>query len=291
MLRAIPLTLAGLLPSLLAAQTSAPARQTGTFQDPRLTESSAAVAGSRPGTFWTLNDSGNDPIIYLSDTTGAALGAWRVTGAGNTDWEALGAGRCGPRRCLYIGDTGDNRERRSTVRIYRVPEPSGGPAGRTGRTARADSLRFRYADGPHDVEALAVPAPDTILLITKGRSGGVWLFRLTGFHWNGRAAAVAQPVEQLPIAGGPGYVNQVTDASLDSTGTRLAVRTYGYLYFFIRGTQGLQPDPAHPVCDIRGLEPQGEGLAWWHPGNRLLLTSEQAGPLGRTIYLVSCSAP
>jgi hypothetical protein len=56
-------------------------RRTGGFHDKRLDESSGVVASRRhPGLLWTLNDSGGDPVLFLTDTTGAALGSIRSAG-------------------------------------------------------------------------------------------------------------------------------------------------------------------------------------------------------------------
>lgn len=93
-------------------------------------------------------------------------------------------------------------------------------------------------------------------------------------------------IQPLPIPQGPGYLLQVTDTSLAIAG-RIAVRMYGCVYGFRRSTEGLIPDPARPGCDIRGLDPQGEGRAWG-AGGHLLLTSEPVGPVGRTTHLVRC---
>jgi hypothetical protein len=88
--------------------------------------------------------------------------------------------------CLWVGDVGDNAAAgyggdgaRASVTLYRVPEPLGALAGglppRRGRsgpalpttTASAVALGVRYADGPRDVEAMAVFPDGDAWLITK----------------------------------------------------------------------------------------------------------------------------
>jgi hypothetical protein len=96
-------------------------RQTGTFADPRIGESSGVAASRRsPGVLWTHNDSGDRPYLFATDTSGAALGTFSVTGARNVDWEDIALGRCAGATCLYLADTGDNNERRSSVALYRL---------------------------------------------------------------------------------------------------------------------------------------------------------------------------
>jgi hypothetical protein len=47
------------------------ARVTDTFEHPKLTESSNFAASRRqPGILWTLNDSGNEPLLFATDTLG-----------------------------------------------------------------------------------------------------------------------------------------------------------------------------------------------------------------------------
>jgi hypothetical protein len=94
-------------------------------QEKMLTEASALVASQRrPGVYWTLNDSKNEPMLFAVDQQGRSRGRFRVSNAANVDWESL---QLGPGRhdgaTLYIGDTGDNKGNRREMVIYRVPEP------------------------------------------------------------------------------------------------------------------------------------------------------------------------
>lgn len=265
-------------------------RQSGTLAHPRLAESSgAAVTPGRPGALWTVNDGGNPTELHLIDTSGALLTTQPLTGVTNTDWEEVALGPCPGGRCLYVADVGDNSERRTEVAIYRLLEPnlSGTLAG-TLPPRSAEVLRFRYPDGAHDVEAMEVNAAGDVLLITKGRSGGVLLFRLPATSW-GDAAAVAERVDSLPIVADGGIGRQVTGAGLSPDGTRLMVRTYRDLYPFAVNRDGtLRPMGRPTACDILGREPQGEGVDWLD-NERLVLTSERGLMKSGTVFVVRCS--
>ena len=86
------------------ALTSAPAsaqRPTATLLDsavlrtPRLSEGSGITPSRRrPGVFWALNDSGDGPWLYATDSAGTDLGRIRVEGATTLDWEDLSSGPC-----------------------------------------------------------------------------------------------------------------------------------------------------------------------------------------------------
>ncbi len=250
-------------------------RLTGRFKDPRLNESSGVVRGrTNPSVLWTLNDSGNPPFLFAVDTTGTTRAVLRVAGVANTDWEALSAGPCGTEWCLWIGDIGDNRAVRRSIAIYRVVEPTLGTAVGDRTVQPIDSLVARYPDGPHDAEALVVTGTGAAAIITKGRDGWIGEYRIPTPPW-GPKPALLEPAGRLPIPTGFLLGHLVTDAALSPNGQILAVRTYRAVYLFDRrpGTTGL-PDRPRTSCSIAGLEPQGEGIAWWND-ETLVMTSER----------------
>jgi len=265
-------------------------RQSGILAHPRLAESSgAAVTPRRPGALWTVSDGGNPTELYLIDTTGALLTTLPLTGVTNTDWEEVALGPCPGGQCLYIADVGDNSERRSEVAIYRLLEPSlAGTLPDQLPPRSAEVLRFRYPDGSHDVEAMEVNAAGEVLLITKGRSGGVLLFKLPATSW-GESAVVAERIDSLPIAANTGTGRLVTGAGLSRDGSRLMVRTYRDLYPFAVNPNGtLRPLGKPTACDILGREPQGEAVDWLD-NERLVLTSERGLMKSGTVFVVRCS--
>ncbi|HUF31174.1 MAG TPA: hypothetical protein VMM77_11040, partial [Gemmatimonadaceae bacterium] len=162
--------------------------------------SGAAMSFAQPGVWFTINDSGNDAVLFALDTTGADRGAWRITGAQNRDWEALTFGPCmsgdsltapaDPPRCLYIGEVGDNYARYGSVIIYRVEEPAAQRRGWTGEL-RSTALSFVYEGGPRDVEAMYAGPDGTLFLISKrelkdarGRLRPALVFALPPSAWS-----------------------------------------------------------------------------------------------------------
>ncbi len=273
-------------------EVRAPVRadRTGTFEDPRVGESSGVAASAgHPGILWTVNDSGNDPILFATDTLGADLGAFTVAGATNRDWEDAAVGPCGSATCVYIADTGDNAEDRAEMLIYRVPEPEPGPAA-SGATAAAEAVRVRYPDAPHDTEALYVDAAGDVHLVTKGRTGGVVHFRVRQAAWGSSGPVTAEGLGSLPLDPGASLSDRITGAALSPDGGIVVVRSYRRLHFFgVRGDGRLEPLGSPPVaCSVAGLEPQGEAVTWLDAG-RLVLTSERfLGLAPGTIHVVEC---
>lgn len=260
---------------------------TGRLVDRRLGEASGAAASqAHAGVVWVLVDSGNLPVLYAIDTTGVLLGSLRIPNVRNIDWEDLSLGPCPMGSCLYIADTGDNSERRDEVVIHRVAEPSS--IAETGTATLVESLRFKYPNGSHDVEAMGVLSDGTILLVSKGRSGTAFAFGLSAGAWDQIQPVEAQLIQSLDIHPALGIGRAVTGLAIHPDGQHVVVRTYRDLFFFTRDSTGvLAPAPGNPMCDILGREPQGEAVTWLDQ-QRMLLLSERGFFSSGTVHIVEC---
>jgi hypothetical protein len=284
----------------------ADATVTGHLRRADLVESSgAAMSATQPGLIFTINDSGNRPLLYATDSTGADRGAWRVTGATDLDWESIAVGPCGtsgdagvaaagPPRCVFVGDTGDNAERRATRTIYRVPEPTAAAAGSTGATPKAERLTYVYDGGPRDVEAMTVGPTGEISFYTKrplenpaGRLRPSLVFRLPASAWRTGSiatpavAALSDSLSAIVPGAGPG-ASLVTDAALSASRRRLAVRTYTTVYVYASdpATGRILAGARPAVCDVSSLGGDfGEGLTWLGAGRLVLMSEGRASSL------------
>ncbi len=278
---------------LLALQQAPHTALTGTFQSPRLNESSGiAVSRAHPGVLWTHNDSGDGPYLYATDLSGAYRGPLLVPGADAVDWEDITLGPCPTQRgqCLHIADTGDNDRRRKSVVVYAVPEPDPSSAGghKPATTAPPATLHLKYPSGPEDVEAIYVSYRDSALyLVTKGRSGPIRLYRVPRTLWGSSAVVTAIEVQDLPIGRRGAAGRRVTGAAMRPDGQLVAIRTYREIYFFIPRSDGRLEPAGRPVCDIAGLEPQGEAIDFLDDST-LVLTSEAGWRSRGTIHTVRC---
>ena len=283
------------LPPPLPAQSDLPvfAHRTGGLRAAGLTESSGVAVSRRyPGVLWTHNDSGDESLIYAVDSTGRRLARFRVRNARVRDWEDIALGPCPAvigrdRHCLYIGDTGDNAERRPFVTLYVVPEPDPTAAGDTvAATQPAHALQIRYADGAHDAEALVADPGGAVGIITKGRSGPILRYWIPESDLNQDSVTI-QPVDTLPIAPQLLLGRWVTGAAIAPSGRLAVVRTYTDLYFFTieRGRWTAQARP----CRLGLIEPQGEGVDFLDEGSRrLVLTSERGLAAEGVVTIVRC---
>jgi hypothetical protein len=258
--------------------------RTGRLADKSLDEASGAVASvAEPGVFWSQNDSGNDEYLFAYDASGRALGRVLVRGVKNRDWEALAAGPCAEGQCITIGDVGDNFARRDAVQLHQVVEPLhtavSVPVLRT--------LTLRYADGPHDVEAMLAGPDGTLWLFTKrpqrGRNGvprPVRVYEVPRAAWEA-GTYEAHVVDSLPVTPEKGQMHDwITDGSLSPLrpegGRRIALLSYGAVHLFEADPVTGRPGQWVARCTLPVRERTAEGLTWVDP-DRLLIVTEGTG--------------
>ena len=248
-------------------------RQIGVVNDDRLAESSGLASSIlNPGFFWTHNDSGDLPRLFLIDRKGNTLAMLTVEGARATDWEDIASFRKGKDSYLIIGDVGDNRAKRQQHMLYIVKEPRIGrePDPRVSSLKLSMAVPFIYEDGPHNCESVAVdPTGHTIYLIGKEKGTGCKVYRLA---WP--IERVTQPLTARTVA--TLEIPQVTGMDISPDGRRAIVLTYTDAYEYARGANETW-DKAFARKGRRLPMPmrrQGESICYGLDGKTLYLTSE-----------------
>jgi len=260
-------SLAATTPALsLAATEPTPLLQ---IQDPTLLETSGlAVSALHEGVLWTHADGGAAAEVRAFDAAGETVATVTLAGIDPYDPEALAPGvNDAGKPALFLGDLGDNLERRPDVSVFRFTEPRR----LADQSVEATWFRFTYSDGPHDAEALLVhPRTGRMLIATKDAGGG---------------GVYAGPRDPVPVNQGTNRLVRVADAPLLVTDGaylpdgRFVLRTYGSVLVYDR--------PGHQVGTASlPLQPQGESVA--ADGDRLLVGSE--GPQS-AVYAVPVPAP
>ena len=247
-----------------------------------LTESSGvAISSAHPGVFWS-HDDGRAPWLYAVASDGRLVGKTRLLDIVPRDLEDMALSPCGTGSCIYVGDLGDNAERRDTLYVHRLREPD--PVRDT--TATPETFRIVLPDGPRDIEALFVLPGERIHLVSKGRSHAVSVYRYPG-PLRTDATVVMEEVQRL--SDGPrAPPRQVTGAEATPDGETIVIRTYETLQFYrmVADTLAAADDG---VVNLRSLrEAQGEGVGIAADGT-IALTSE-AGPVAPrgSIALMRC---
>ena len=136
--------------------------------DDRILESSGlAYSVKHPDLVYTMNDSGNRPMVYaIQVSTGKVVGRTDLESLDLEDTESIAVDRRGR---LWLGDLGDNDRDRDDVSIVSFDEP--GPGNAAPRALQRYPVK--YSTGPSNVEAMMVyPASGQIFLVSKKNEDG-----------------------------------------------------------------------------------------------------------------------
>jgi hypothetical protein len=255
-----------------------------------VTEASGVAASRRvDNVWWVHNDSGDTARVFAISTTGQTLGEYVLSGASAVDWEdiAVGPGPSAGVSYLYVGDIGDNATSRSSVQVYRVPEPLVNPASplSTAQTLPdVAAIDLAYPDGPHDAEGLFVdPGSRDLFVVTKDLAGGV-----AGVYRAPAPAAGVTTTMTKVASVALGALQGVTGADITPAGDLIALRTYLSVFLYPR-TSGATIAQAFSQSSCAGVapplnggwpgsEPQGEALGFTRDGRGYVTLSEGAHP-------------
>jgi hypothetical protein len=224
---------------------------------------------------WLHNDSGDLARLYAVNAEGELLTTVHLETIIAFDWEDMARGPCHEgdtrRRCLYVGDVGDNFRLRQWVTIHRVPIPETTSAW-VGVVEGVETMRVRYPEGPRDCEALVVDETGRVFLLSKDRDGTFSLF-------SAPFEAALRPVmmehhgtfDLSALPEGPRA--RVTAADFDPYARRLLVRTYNAALEYRlepgEALQALGDRPRDFVVVPVAEERQGESIGYgaggyWH---------------------------
>lgn len=223
-----------------------------TIRDDRIDEASGISRSTyHRDLVFVHNDSGDKPRFFAVGKSGRTLAVFRVRGAPAVDWEDMAAG---PDHTLWFGDIGDNAAKRDEISVIRVREPRE----LRSRAVRGKVFRFRYADGPHNAEALMVrPHSGRVYVVTK-TPDGAGIYRAPK-DLSGTAVNVLTRIAPVPFV--------VSGADFAPDGRHFILRTYNDAYLY--GRFGGRPRTV-PLPD----EPQGEAIGFTRNGRAVKVTSE-----------------
>ncbi|MBM7785651.1 NHL repeat-containing protein [Tenggerimyces flavus] len=264
-------------PSPVAATTTAPPSGPAAifgWQDPDVAESSGLAAGPN-GLLWTVNDAGNQPVVYGVNDKGETVDRIRA-GTEQTDWEdvAVANGH------IYVADTGDayseNKQSgaglRREIAVLRLALPSQ-PAAAEATELVTWRARFPSPYVPNVESILVEPKTEQVYLVTKieqpGKPAEVWTFPSKPSTTNVNQLRRVATLNKTKLSGG----------AWSPDGRLLALRDATTAYVW---KAGASPDLAevftHPPTDIP-LPPQrqGEGMTFSEDGHALLVSSEGRG--------------
>lgn len=242
-------------------------RELAIIQNREIKESSGLVySPSGKPILWTHNDSGDDNRIFAIGLRGEDLGTFTLEGAVAEDWEDIAGYTSAQKKCLMIGDFGDNDLNRPDYRLYVVEEPA---AGADATVTVERTIRFVFEDGPQNCESVAVDAREgRILLIAKTRDPVCGVYELP-----------LEPGEEKPAARRIAEIHLPRTVGMDISpdGREAVVLTYGDAYRYRRaeGESWATAFGREPEMLPMPYRRQGESVCYTPDGKKLLLTSEK----------------
>jgi hypothetical protein len=255
----------------------------GRITNTDVTESSGLAASKcQPGVFWTHNDSGDDALIYAFNLNGENLGTWRVRNAQNDDWEDIATFRDAAGKCfIYIGEIGNNSEKRDTRTIYRVGEPQVSAESRNIMrknallTDPAEVLNYTSQSIKLDAESLMVhPANGDIYVLTKSRELPSSVLKIKPLFGD-PSVQTAERIAEIKVPSIP--FGLLTGGDISPDGRRVVLCDYreGYELTLPAGDDNFDDIWRQPPVEIDlGDRDTGEAIAYGLDGRTVYATTE-----------------
>lgn len=256
----------------------------GTIRSSQITESSGIAASKcQKKILWTHNDSGDDAFVFAINPAGDDLGTWKLPNARNIDWEDIATVKDNSGKCfMFIGEIGDNGQKRAEHAIYRFREPEVSDSSRNSSrkdpllTENAEILRFRYPDYNQDAETLMIqPKTGDIYVITKRVNGPAGVYRIKP-EFGGIAVQTAAKVAEIAVPSLPNGL--LTSGDISPDGRHVIICDYS------NGYELALPEDAENFDDIWKQKPElvdlgqravGEAVCYSVDGMSVFATSER----------------
>lgn len=249
---------------------------------PKLNENSglAYFGGEK---VWIIEDNGNRDEIYAVNFQGEMTQSFTVKNAQNRDWEDLAQDENGR---LFIGDFGNNDNKRKNLAIYLLPSPEK----EKGDKIEAKKLRFTYPQQKQfppsakkrlfDAEAFFY-RKGFFYLFTKNRtkpfSGESLIYRLNAR----KGEQEAEFLGSLTPCTTERYC-KITSAALSPSGNRLVLLGYGKMWLIDQPDWDQLSKATPQMIDLR-WPTQMESVCF-KDENTLLISDEQSESRGRFLY-------
>ena len=231
---------------------------------------------------WMINDSGNKNILYGLKPGNSTLRSIEISNASNEDWESLAKDNSGN---LYIGDFGNNRNKRENLVIYKISNPGIISLEKTVATKIFFKLEDQTEFPPKrknrnfDIEAF-VHFKGYLYLFTKNRSknsnGISKIYRLPDQPGKFTAELIGE------FESCKEKTCWITGASMSPNGKSLALLTNKSVYIFsnFKEDKFTAGKVAHLEFDHTS---QKESITFKND-NTLYIADEQSGMMGRSLY-------
>jgi hypothetical protein len=232
-----------------------------------LNENSGLSKAWQDGYYWTHNDSGGSPELYMINPEGYIFDTLSIPNANNYDWEDLAKDTKGN---IYIGDFGNNSNLRKDLVIYKRSFEN------------VEKISFKYPDQTFetnesrifDCEAMFW-ARDSLYLITKSWEKGIKNSRMY--------VLPDKPGDySAKLIGNLDVKAQITGADISPSGDKFALISYGKIFVFDIKNKNI--DFQKPLKCIKIGKGQTEALVFEND-NQIIFTNEN-----RRIYSINLNS-
>lgn len=200
---------------------------------PQVLKESSGLEITKAGNIWSINDSGK-PVLYQLDRDSFKINKTVYLNNKVKDWEDLTSDKKGN---FYIGDFGNNDNKRRDLKIYIIPNPDS----INKKIYTAGIVRFRLSDQTafppsedemeFDIEAM-IHFKDNIYLFSKSRGvpykGKIKLYRLS----DQPGEYEAELIDTFYTGNGTIYENWITSATLIENRGVLALLSHNRIFIF-----------------------------------------------------------
>lgn len=189
--------------------------------------SGIASSKENPHMFWTHNDSGNKPELFLIDANAKCKTTVFLSGIKNRDWEdiAVGPGPMKDRSYIYVGDIGDNSAQHEIKFIYRFIEPKLYCTTKQISISEFDTIKFSLPDGIRDTESLMIdPLTKNIYIISKREPKEVHVYKLP-FPQSTTEVITAALVLKIPYT-------FIVAGDISADGSEVLIKSYSNIYYW-----------------------------------------------------------
>lgn len=232
---------------------------------------------------WLIEDHGNEDEIYQVDLKGNLLRELKVKNAHNEDWEDLTKDG---NKNIFIGDFGNNDNKRKDLTIYKIPNPEITKA----KKIEAEKIKFSYPDQNEfppsaaemnfDAEAF-FHHKDALYIISKNRTkpftGIASIYKVPATPGKYKAEFIGEFITCKQES-----ECRVTAADISPDGSTIAILGYGKLWLFSAFEWDDFSKGKMKTINL-GITTQLESVSFLD-NTTLLLSDEVRGDTGGNLY-------
>jgi hypothetical protein len=235
--------------------------------------SGLAVSRQNPDILWMHND-GSLKEIFAVATGGKLVARVRIpTAIDDVEDIAIGPGPESGKDYVYLGDIGDNDEKRREVRLIRFSEPTlTQPVEKEFSAEGVETIRLLYPDGPHNAEALLIEQQTGDIYIVTKEKTRARLYRATASKLSGNLPAALEFVAHL-------NVDDISAGDMSRAGNLVILRKENQGWIWSRRPReglavALRRAPRPVVVLSDGQSPNGESVGFSPDGTSYYTVSE-----------------